>query len=148
DDPGDPSVAVSEGMDGDDVQVGHRRSDDDMSVGVSVLEPVDYFGHERGNPVGTGSVVDQSASASCDADGAGSPAAGVLVALEGTGVEVEIEDDAFDPVEGGIVCHHPHVIHCLRIARDCHAVLVAGAWRLLAADDRDRLVGGNAEALY
>ena len=129
------------------MQVGHCCSDDDMSVEVAVLEPINYFGHQRRNLVGIGSLVEQLASAPCDADGTGTPAAGVLVTLEGACVEVKVEDDAFDPLECGIARHHPHVIHGLRVGRDCHAVFIVGAWRLVSADDGDRLVLGNAEAL-
>ena len=46
DDPGDAAVAVAEGMNGDDVQVGHRASDHDVRVEVAVFEPVDDLRHQ------------------------------------------------------------------------------------------------------
>ena len=51
---------------------------------------------------------------------------GILVALERTGVEVEVEDHAVEPAKRWIDRHRAHVVHRPRVAGDGLAVLLVG----------------------
>ena len=126
--PRDAAVAVAERMNGHDVQMRHRRADDDMGVQVAVLEPVDHLSHQAGDLVGVGRLVEQRAAWAGHADRARPPAAGALVPLEVAGVEVQIEDDSVVPAKTRIACHHPDVLHRTRVTGNCQAVVVVRPW--------------------
>lgn len=125
----------------------HRCFDDDVLVKVAALEPIDDFAHERGDVFGVGRLVDQAAVATGDPDRAGAPTARTLVALKEAGVEVEVENDAVEPVEAGIACHRSDVLQCACVAGDGHPVFVVEVRGFVAADDRDRVGHGYVEAL-
>ena len=66
-------------MDHDEVQVGHRRLDDNVDRGVLRVELRHQLVHELGYPVGRRSLVDDPVRrAVADEDGTGPPVAGVL----------------------------------------------------------------------
>ena len=89
DDPRDATVAVAKGVHGDEVQVRHRYANGDVRVEVAVLEPVDELAHERRDVLVS------------DLDVTHPIQGRVLGLLEVAGVEVQVEDDAVDPISTG-----------------------------------------------
>ncbi|HEX7292015.1 MAG TPA: hypothetical protein VF250_12890 [Conexibacter sp.] len=129
------------------MEMSHRGSHGDMSIAISVLEPLDDFMHQPWYVSCVGRLVDDPTVSAGDTDRTCAPAARALVALEAAGVEVEVEDDAIEPAEGGVVGHGAHVVHCAGVAGHRHPVLVARVCGRTSTDDRERLVVGDVEAL-
>jgi hypothetical protein len=148
DDPRDTAVAVAERVHGYDVEMRHRGAHDDMSVEVAAGEPVDDLAHELGDVVmGRPDIRRCAAARVRDLDAASTVPAGVLVLLEVAGVEVKVEDDAVNPAEDGVVRHDADVVHRTGVARQCHAVVVVGIGRRVAAGNRDGLLLRDMEPL-
>jgi hypothetical protein len=144
----DPAIAIAKRMGGDDVEMGHGGTDGDMSIHVAVLEPVDDLAHERRHLVGGRSEVRRRSPARAgDLDTAAPVPARILLPLEVTGIEVQVEDDAIDPPEDRVVGHDADMIHGAGVARQSHAVGVVRVRPLVSAGDCDRLLGGDMEAL-
>lgn len=76
------------------MEVRHRSTDDAVRIKVTVLEPVDGLRHKSGDVLGGRSLIGRgSATRAGDVDRASAPEARELVALEVTGVEVQVEED-------------------------------------------------------
>jgi hypothetical protein len=110
DDSRDASVATAEGVDRDRVQVGHRRPHDEVDVGLaatpisdSTTLSISLTTSRRPDPRTPSPV------ARGDADRSGPPQTRILIALEGAGVEVEIEDHPVRPGEDRIDRHRADV---------------------------------------
>jgi len=148
DDPRDAAVAIPEGVYRDDMQMGHRRADDEVRIWITVLEPADDLAHECWNFLGLRTDIRRRSTPGVgDLNSALSVLARFLVLLEVAGVEVEIEHHAIDPSENGIARHDANVIHSPRVAGERHSVLVGRIRRLVSAGHRQRLILGYVKAL-
>jgi hypothetical protein len=88
-------VAVAERVNGDDMQVRHRCADGNGGFDVAVLEPLHDLIHQAGDVAcGRTDIRGCSATRARDLDRAGSVLTRMLVALEITRVEMQVEDDA------------------------------------------------------
>jgi hypothetical protein len=134
-------------MGGDDVQVSHHGSDDDMGGGVAALEPIRDLGHERWDLLGVGSLVQGSAVSGGDPDRIRTPAARALVPLELARFEMEIKNYPVGPMEAGVFRHDPYVFHRPGVAGDGELAFIVRAGSFLAGDDRDGFIRWEAEAL-
>lgn len=67
----------------------HRRPHDDVGVEVTALEPRDHLGHQARDRLRVRALELERPVAGGDADRPGAPEAGVLVALEVAGVEMD-----------------------------------------------------------
>jgi len=100
------------------MQVGHRRTHDQVGVGITIGKPVHDVFHERRYLLGWRT--DVRGRSAIRASDLGTPPAvltGLLVLLEVAGIEVEIEHDTIHPPEHGIIGHDADVVHRPRVAR-------------------------------
>ena len=69
-------------MHGDDVQVRHRRTHDDVRIGVPSVQPLDDLEHEVRDLVGRRGLEDDAPASVDHRDGGGAPQPRILIELE------------------------------------------------------------------
>lgn len=116
------------------MQVGHRRTHDQVGIEIAMVKPVHDLLHEGRHLLGRRTDVrGWSAIRTGDLDWAPPILTWLLILLEVAGIEVEVEHDTTLPPEHGIVGHDTDVIHRPRVAGERHPVLVGRVGRLTAA---------------
>ncbi len=130
------------------MQMGHRRTHDQVDIGITMVKPVHDLPHKQRHLLGRRTNVrGRSAIRTSDLYTTPTILTGLLILLEVARIEVEIEHDTIHPPERGITGHDANVIHRPCVAGERHPVLIGWVGRLVAARYGERLILGHMESL-